>query len=96
MRLKTSANELLQDLTLNDFTPVELVVLNALVDYMDTFILKCFKNGKLKHTQWITARLMETKLILQVSRSTYIKRIVKRIEEVEDAITREILQNKEE
>lgn len=91
MKLKVAANELLQDLTFSDVTPTELITLNALVDYVDTFVLKCFKDNKLKHTQWIRARLMESRLILQISRSAYIKRIVKLIRLTEDAITRESL-----
>ena len=92
MTLKSAANALLQDFT-KTINPVEIVLLNNLVTYMDTFILKCFKNGKLKHTTWILARLMEIRIILEPSRSSEIKSIVKIINGLEHLIMLEKVNN---
>lgn len=92
MALKSAANSLLQDFT-KTINPVEVVLLNNLVTYMDTFILRCFKNGKLKHTTWILARLMEVRIILEPSRSREVKAIVKIIKGLEELIMLEKVNN---
>ena len=88
MALKSGANALVQDFS-KLLTPVEVIMLNALVTYMDTFVLKCFVDNKLKHTTWITARLMEVKVILDASSSKEVKKIVTMITALEKLISAE-------
>lgn len=85
MAVKSAANALLQNFSIT-ITPVEIVVLNSLISYMDTFILKCFKNGKLKHTNWIIARLTEVHVLLQVSKSKEIKTLLRIVDGLEKLI----------
>lgn len=92
MALKSAANCVLQNFSIA-ITPVEIVILNSIVSYMDTFILKCFKGGKLKHTIWILARLMEVKIILQPSHTKEIKSIVNIISGLESLIISEKVKN---
>ena len=67
MALKSAANTILQDYS-KLINPIETVLLNSLVSYMDVFILKCFVNGKLRHTTWILARLMEIRIVFNAQR----------------------------
>ena len=84
--IKGLANELLQNFAF-PATQLELTLLSALVSYMDTFILKCLdKDGNLKHTLWITARLMEHRILLGTSPRVEIQRIVTKIESLERLI----------
>lgn len=85
MAVKSAANALLQNFSIT-ITPVEIVVLNILISYMDIFILKCFKNGKLKHINWITARLTEVHILLQVSKSKEIKTLLRIVDGLEKLI----------
>lgn len=92
MGLKSAANLIFQDFS-RVVSPIELVMLNALISYMDTFILKCFKNGKLKNTTWILARLVEVRVILSSSTSEEILAIVKMISALENLIYAEKVKN---
>ena len=90
--IKSVANSLLQDFS-KTINPIEIVVLNSLVSFMDTFILKCFKDDKLVNTLWITARLTEVKIILGVSSNSEVKRIVRMVECLEELINSEKVKN---
>lgn len=92
MMIKSVANSLLQDFS-KTINPIEIVVLNSLVSFMDTFILKCFKDDKLVNTLWITARLTEVKIILGVSSNSEVKRIVRMVECLEELINSEKVKN---
>lgn len=90
--VKSAANSLLQDFN-KTINPIEIVVLNSLVSFMDTFILKCFKDDKLVNTLWITARLVEVKIVLGVSSNSEVKRIVRMVECLEELINSEKVKN---
>ena len=92
MALKAAANILLQDFT-KTINPIEVVLLNSLVGHMDVFILKCFVKGKLKHTNWILARLIEIRIVLQASKSREIRAIVEMIKALETLIMSEKVKN---
>lgn len=92
MMLKSAANMLLQDFT-KTINPVEIVLINALVTYMDTFVLKCFVKGKLKHTTWILARLLEIRTVLQATRSREVKALVNMVSALETLIMTEKVNN---
>ena len=92
MALKSAANTLLQDFS-KMVTPIEIVLLNALVQHMDTFVLKCFVKDKLKHTTWILARLLEIRVVLQASKSREILNIVNMIKALETLIYSEKVKN---
>lgn len=92
MALKSAANTILQDFT-KTINPIEIVLLNSLVSHMDTFILKCFVNDKLKHTTWILARLLEIRIVLQASKNDEILSIVKMIKALETLIYSEKVKN---
>ena len=92
MMVKSAANSLLQDFN-KTINPIEIVVLNSLVSFMDTFILKCFKDDKLVNTLWITARLVEVKIVLGVSSNSEVKRIVRMVECLEELINSEKVKN---
>ena len=92
MSVKAAANLVFQDFS-KIISPIELVMLNALISYMDTFILKCFKDGRLKHTTWILARLIEVRVILSSSTSSEILTIVDMISSLEHLIYAEKVRN---
>jgi len=92
MALKSAANTLLQDFS-KMINPIEIVLLNSLVSHMDVFVLKCFVKGKLKHTTWILARLMEIRIVLDASRSKEVKAIVEMIKALETLIYSEKVKN---
>lgn len=92
MMVKSAANSLLQDFS-KVINPIEIVILNSLVSFMDTFILKCFKENKLVNTLWITARLTEVKIILDASSNPEIRRIVRMVECLEELINSEKVAN---
>ena len=92
MAIKSAANMLLQDFTVG-LTPIEAVLINSLVSHMDVFILKCFVKGKLKHTTWILARLMEIRTILQATRSKPVRALVSMISSLETLIMAEKVNN---
>ena len=92
MALKSAANTILQDYS-KMINPIEIVLLNSLVSYMDVFVLKCFVKGKLKHTTWILARLLEIRIVLDVSRNKEVKAIVEMIKALETLIYSEKVKN---
>lgn len=92
MALKSAANTILQDYS-KMINPIEIVLLNSLVSHMDVFILKCFVNGKLKHTTWILARLLEIRIVLDASRNKEVKAIVDMIKALETLIYSEKVKN---
>ena len=92
MALKSAANTILQDYS-KLINPIETVLLNSLVSYMDVFILKCFVNGKLRHTTWILARLMEIRIVFNASRNKEVKAIVSMIKALETLIYSEKVKN---
>lgn len=94
--LKGSACYLTQPRNSESLTDVELKVLNHLISYLDTFLLKCFENGKLKHYTWITTRLLEASIILRVSNDDRIKALVRMIEILLEIIVVERSENGDE
>ena len=91
--LKGTANYLVQPNVDSGLTDTEFKVLNHLISYLDTFLLKCFVNGKLKHYTWITTRLLEASIILRVSNNERIQSLVKMIEILLDVIGIERVEN---
>lgn len=73
--IKGEANRLLSPF----LSSVEAIMLNRLIRYMDVFLTKCIKDNKLIHKHWITARLIETDLILRTSRNRDIKNLLTEI-----------------
>lgn len=87
--LKGTVAHLIQPKFAGGLTEVELKVLNHLISYLDTFFLKCFVNGKLKHYTWITTRLLEASIILGVSNDSRMKSLVKMINALMECIVLE-------
>lgn len=88
MMLKSAANTILQDFTVQ-INPVEIVIINNLISYMDVLVMKCYVNGILKHTNWISARLLESRIVLQVSNEPHVKTLVNMIKNLEELIESE-------
>lgn len=86
MALKGAANSFLQDFS-KSATPTELLTLNALISYIDKFILNGMDGDKVVHKIWISARLLEVYVILKVSNTQEIKLIVKLIKSLQDLIS---------
>lgn len=86
MALKGAANSFLQDFS-KSATPTELLTLNALISYIDKFILNGMDGDKVVHKIWISARLLEAYVILKVSNTQEIKLIVKLIKSLQDLIS---------
>ena len=85
MALKGAANSFLQDFS-KSATPTELLTLNALISYIDKFILNGMDGDKVVHKIWISARLLEVYVILKVSNTQEIKLIVKLIKSLQNLI----------
>ena len=86
MALKGAANSFLQDFS-KSATPTELLTLNALISYIDKFILNGMDGDKVVHKIWISARLLEVYVILKVSNTQEIKLIVKLIKSLQTLIS---------
>ena len=86
MALKGAANSFLQDFS-KSATPTELLTLNALISYIDKFILNGMDGDKVVHKIWISARLLEVYVILKVSNTQEIKLIVKLIKSLQNLIS---------
>jgi hypothetical protein len=86
MEIKALANALVQDFSLK-LEQGEIVMLLALVSFMDTFILKCLDlEGKLTNTIWIKSRLLEIHLVLAQSKTPAIKPVVEQVVNLEEMI----------
>jgi hypothetical protein len=86
MELKGLANELVQDFGF-PLEQGEIVMLLAIVSFMDTFILKCLDaEGKLTNTIWIKSRLLEVLVVLNKNTRPEIKVILEKIKELQQAI----------
>ena len=86
MALKGAANSFLQYFS-KSATPTELLTLNALISYIDKFILNGMDGDKVVHKIWISARLLEVYVILKVSNTQEIKLIVKLIKSLQNLIS---------
>lgn len=93
MLLKSTANSVLQDFY-NNISILEIVTLNSLISFLDKFLLNAYVDGKLKHSTWILARLIEVKVMLSTSSNPNIKNIVELITKLEELIYIEKAVNK--
>lgn len=87
VEIKSDAAGILADFTIKDLSMVDVKVLYALVNYMDTFILKCLKDNELTNKMWIKARLMEALYVLIPSKSQHVQRLLIKIAALEQLIT---------
>lgn len=81
--IKGEVASLINDAMHVPLTPVELILLNRLSKYLDTFLTRCLKDNRLLHKHWITARLLETSLILRTSTSSSVQKLVRNIDNLQ-------------
>lgn len=85
-KIKGKAVMILQDPEY-DITDAEYDMLSMLISYLDKFLLHCVdEQDKLTNKLWISARLMEVRIVLDATRMDYIKEVAHQIKLLEGLI----------